>query len=299
MKESRLFKIIYYLLEKGGSTAPELAEKFEVSIRTIYRDIDVISSAGIPIYATQGKGGGIFILEDFVLDKSLFSKDEQEQLMMALQGLHVAKNENDEELLTKLSGIFQSKASNWIEVDYTDWFQAFLKEDVFDTIKQAIFQRHTITFLYFNQKGEQSNRHIKPLKLIFKGKDWYVYGICLEKRAERFFKLTRIKQLMITEQSFPHHEVERVITKQLFNENTTDVMLKFNKEAAFRVYDEFPEEVTVSEDGYLYVKTRLPMGNQLFSYLFSFMEEVEVVEPEWVREKMLENIEKMKKKYRT
>lgn len=299
MKESRLFKIIYYLLEKGGSTAPELAEKFEVSIRTIYRDIDVISSAGIPIYATQGKGGGIFILEDFVLDKSLFSANEQEQLMMALQGIHATKKDDNEELLIKLSALFQTKASNWIEVDYTDWFQAPLKEDVFDTIKQAIFQKHTITFLYFNQKGEQSNRHIQPLKLIFKGKDWYVYGFCLEKKAERFFKLTRIKQLEITDQSFPHREVERVISKQFSNEHTTSVTLKFHKEAAFRVYDEFPEEVTVSEDGYLYVKTKLPMGAPLFSYLFSFMEDVEVLEPAWVREKMLETIERMKKKYRT
>lgn len=299
MKESRLFKIIYYLLEKGGSTAPELAEKFEVSIRTIYRDIDVISSAGIPIYANRGKGGGIFILEDFVLDKSLFSKDEQEQLMMALQGLRVAENKDTEELLTKLSGIFQSKASNWIEVDYTDWFQAPLKEDVFDTIKQAIFQRHTITFLYFNQKGEQSNRHIEPLKLIFKGKDWYVYGVCLMKKEERFFKLTRIKQLVITATSFPHREVAKVISKQLSNVQTIFVTLKFNKEVAFRVYDEFSEEVTVHEDGYLYVKTNLPKSAQLFSYLCSFMGDVEVLKPVWVREKMLENIEKMKKNYRT
>lgn len=73
MQESRLFKIIYHLLENGKTTAPELAQKFEVSIRTIYRDIDAISSAGIPIYATQGKGGGISILNDYILDKSLFS----------------------------------------------------------------------------------------------------------------------------------------------------------------------------------------------------------------------------------
>ena len=76
MQESRLFRIVYYLLEKGKCTASELAEKFEVSIRTIYRDIDVISSAGIPIYATQGKGGGISILENYALDKSLLSEQE-------------------------------------------------------------------------------------------------------------------------------------------------------------------------------------------------------------------------------
>ena len=85
MLESRLFKIVYYLLEKGKATAPELAAKFEVSTRTIYRDIDLLSEAGIPIYATQGKGGGIYLLDDFVLDKSLFNTSEQEQILMALQ----------------------------------------------------------------------------------------------------------------------------------------------------------------------------------------------------------------------
>lgn len=89
MRESRLFRIVYYLLQNGKATASELAQKFEVSIRTIYRDIDSISSAGIPIYATQGKGGGISILNDYTLDKSLFSEQEQEQeqMLTALQGM--------------------------------------------------------------------------------------------------------------------------------------------------------------------------------------------------------------------
>lgn len=73
MQINRLFKLVYYLLVNGKTSAPELAEKFEVSTRTIYRDLDAISAAGIPIYTTQGKGGGISLLESFVLDKSLFS----------------------------------------------------------------------------------------------------------------------------------------------------------------------------------------------------------------------------------
>ena len=99
MKDNRLFRILYYILEKGKVTASELADKFEVSVRTIYRDIDSISSAGIPIYALQGKGGGIEIAEDFVLSKSLLSENEKQQIMSALQGLDNTAIQHENELL--------------------------------------------------------------------------------------------------------------------------------------------------------------------------------------------------------
>ena len=106
MEQSRLFKIVYYLLERGKSTAPELAEKFDVSIRTIYRDLDAISAAGIPIYATQGKGGGIFIMQDFVLDKSLLSEQEKEHILMALQGISATEHNQSDGLLLSLIHIW-------------------------------------------------------------------------------------------------------------------------------------------------------------------------------------------------
>ena len=109
MRDSRLFRILYYVLEKGKVTANELSEKFEVSVRTIYRDIDVISSAGIPIYATQGKGGGIEIADDFVLKKSLLSEKEQEQILVALKGLEGINKQYENELLTKLSAFSKLK----------------------------------------------------------------------------------------------------------------------------------------------------------------------------------------------
>lgn len=118
MEQGRLFKIVYHLLDKGRATAPELAEKFEVSVRTIYRDLDAISAAGIPIYTVQGKGGGIFILPEFVLDKSLLTPQEKEQILMALQGLAAAEDSRTDELLTKLSGLFRVQGANWIEVDF-------------------------------------------------------------------------------------------------------------------------------------------------------------------------------------
>lgn len=120
MQINRLFQIIYHLLENGKSSAPELAQKFEVSVRTIYRDLDTLSAAGIPIYATQGKGGGISLLEDYVLDRSLFSEKEKEQILLALQGIASVEGGNANELLSKLSALFQIKGTDWIEVDFSD-----------------------------------------------------------------------------------------------------------------------------------------------------------------------------------
>ena len=116
MKDSRLFRILYYVLERGKATASELADKFEVSVRTIYRDIDSISAAGIPIYTTQGRGGGIRLAEDFVLNKSLLSKAEREQIMVALNGMNEVNSLHESELLTKLSALFKIKNTNWIEI---------------------------------------------------------------------------------------------------------------------------------------------------------------------------------------
>lgn len=115
------YKMLFFLLEKGSSTAPELAKHFEVSVRTIYRDINILSSVGIPIYATQGKGGGIFIQENYVLNKLLLSEQEQKQILLSLQGLSILDEENTNALLLKLGGIFQQQNVNWIEVDFSDW----------------------------------------------------------------------------------------------------------------------------------------------------------------------------------
>lgn len=151
-----MFRIVYYLLNKGKSTAPELAEKFEVSARTIYRDIGIISSMGIPIYATQGKGGGITLLDSFVLDKARLSNQEKEQILMALQGVIATKLNNTDELLTKLGSLFQSKATNWIEVDFSNWVKNNPGQDVFNVIKRAIFSRNIISFQYFGSMRENT-----------------------------------------------------------------------------------------------------------------------------------------------
>lgn len=300
MQESRLFKIVYHLVNKGISTAPELAEKFEVSVRTIYRDIDALSSAGIPIYAMQGKGGGIAIADDFVLDKSLLSAKEKEQVLMALQGLTVVEEKNTGELLTKLGSLFQTKNTNWIEVDFSNWVKGNENQTVFEEIKKAVFGKNIMQFLYFGSGKKAAERSVVPLKLVFKSKAWYLYGYCLQRNDYRFFKLTRMKQIEIQDERYSGDiEVPQVVIKQTGAEATVRVTLRFDKNMAFRVYDEFTDDVTEDESGYLYVHTLLPDNERLYSYLFSFSDSVEVLEPLYIRERLKEKLENMLKRYIT
>ena len=299
MRESRLFRIVYYLLQNGKATAPELAQKFEVSIRTIYRDIDAISSAGIPIYATQGKGGGISILNDYTLDKSLFSEQEQQQMLTALQGMTATTGKNSEELLTKLSGLFQIKSTNWIEVDFSDWAHRPPQQDTFNIIKEAIFQKRVLSFCYFSGKGKKEKRKAEPVRLVFKSQSWYLYSFCLLRNDYRFFKLSRIKELKMLSETFTQDFTSTKIEKQIQVENTVSVKLKFDRQAAFRVYDEFTDNITEDSQGNLYVQVDLPDNDILYSYVMSFSDSVEIIEPQSIREQMKKKLRKMQEKYRT
>ena len=296
MRVSRLFRILYYVLEKGKVTANELSEKFEVSVRTIYRDIDVISSAGIPIYATQGKGGGIEIADDFVLKKSLLSEKEQEQILVALKGLEGINKQYENELLTKLSAFFKIKNTNWIEVDFTNWQRGNEYDELFNDIKSAIINKNIIRFTYFSSNEKETSREVKPIRLLFKGWDWYVYTFCLLRNEFRYFKLSRIRDLKILDENFEDSYEDVVLIKKMEYKDTVHVKLKFDRKVAFRVYDEMGD-IKEDEEGNLYAEIELPNDYNLYNYIFSFGESVEVLEPIEIRNNIRDMINKMSRIY--
>ncbi len=296
MRDSRLFRILYYVLEKGKVTANELSEKFEVSVRTIYRDIDVISSAGIPIYATQGKGGGIEIADDFVLKKSLLSEKEQEQILVALKGLEGINKQYENELLTKLSAFFKIKNTNWIEVDFTNWQRGNEYDEFFNDIKSAIINKNIIRFTYFSSNEKETSREVKPIRLLFKGWDWYVYTFCLLRNKFRYFKLSRIRDLKILDENFEDSYEDVVLIKKMEYKDTVHVKLKFDRKVAFRVYDEMGD-IKEDEEGNLYAEIELPNDYNLYNYIFSFGESVEVLEPIEIRNNIRDMINKMSRIY--
>lgn len=299
MKDNRLFRILYYILENGKVTASELADKFEVSVRTIYRDIDSISSAGIPIYALQGKGGGIEIAEDFVLSKSLLSENEKQQIMSALKGLDNTAIQHENELLTKLSALFKIKSTNWIEVDFNNWQNNKLYKKTFDGIKSAILSKNIISFTYFSSNEKETSRSVKPVRLLFKSQDWYLYAFCLLRNDFRYFKLSRIKNLEIHIEKFDDSFEDVILKKEMPHDNTVHIKVKFDRKVAFRVYDELNGEITEDDEGNLYSEIEIPNDYNLYNYIFSFGDGAEVLEPKEIRMQIREMIDKMAEKYIT
>ena len=297
MKDNRLFRILYYILEKGKVTASELADKFEVSVRTIYRDIDSISSAGIPIYALQGKGGGIEIAEDFVLRKSLLSENEKQQIISALQGLDNIAIQHENELLTKLSAFFKMKNTSWIEIDFNNWQNNKMYEKTFNDIKSAILSKNIVSFTYFSSNEKETSRRVKPIRLLFKSQDWYLYAFCLFRNDFRYFKLSRIKNLEIYTEKFDDSFEDVILKKEMPHENTVKIKVKFDRKVAFRVYDELNGEITEDNDGNLYTEIEIPNDYNLYNYIFSFGDGAEVLEPKEIRMQIKETINKMAEKY--
>lgn len=176
MQINRLFEMVYLLLSKDNVTAGELAKHFEVSPRTIYRDVELLSSAGIPIYMTKGKGGGISLLPDFVLNKTVLTEDEKADILSALGAMDAVSPQKTDTAVKKLSSLFGSTDSDWVEVDFSGWANAEEESKVFTTLKNAILKKYAVEFLYHGS-GSNMQRVVEPLKLVFKGQGWYLYNL--------------------------------------------------------------------------------------------------------------------------
>jgi len=296
MQINRLFEMVHILLNKKNVTAKELAEHFEVSIRTVYRDIETLTFAGIPVYSSRGKNGGIRLLESYVLNKTLISQDEQNEILYALQSLKAASYPEVEEILEKMSLIFNKSSDNWIEID----FSRYGAEDstLFENIKKAILNKKTVNFTYHNTKGEKSRRTADPLKIWFKEKAWYLFAYCHEKKSIRQFKINRIKGLTLTEEHFDKSMEDFEINDEKEAVKRVKVIAEIDKSQAYRVYDEFSEEnINKMKDGNFEVIMENPENEWVYGYLFSFGEYLKVKEPERIKKILSDKIEKMRENY--
>ncbi|MBC3888374.1 WYL domain-containing protein [Acetobacterium paludosum] len=300
MQINRLFEIVYILLDKKTVTARELSEHFEVSQRTIYRDVEVLSQTGIPIYTTKGKGGGISILSEFVFNKSILSDTEQNEIISALQSLNALNGSSVDPILNKMATLFNKNSSNWIDVDFSRWGSDEMEKEKFKLIKTGILDKKVLDFNYYSSYGEKSTRLIEPLKLMFKGQSWYLYGYCRLKCDYRIFKITRIRNINMKDETFERETPENIWTEtdSGYESRTVNLVLKFDAEMAYRLYDEFSaEDIKTNPDGSFIVKTCMPEANWVYGYLMSYGERVEVLEPERMKRKIAEKYQKALKKY--
>lgn len=295
MSDSRLFKILYYLLDKGRATAPELARRFEVSPRTIYRDVEALSGAGIPVYAEPGRNGGIYLLHGFTLDRAILSEAERQEVLAAIQSMSAAGSASGGEILTKLSALFNVSTGNWLEVDFSRWGKSSCDNAKFELLKTAVLRHRETSIVYENTGGERSSRIIQPLKLSYKSKEWYLKAFCLEKQDFRIFKLNRILKPELLERTFvprPYPEPE-YSPQQVYPR----IVLLFSREIAYRVYDEFDEtEIEPQENGDLIAHAEMPVDPWLIGYLLSFGTGVEIIEPAYLKDTLAAQAQAIYKK---
>ncbi len=294
---NRLFEIIYILLERKKVTAKELAEKFEVSTRTIYRDIDLLSASGIPIYAVKGKDGGISILDNYVLDKSLLSEEEQNQILFSIQAMKKINGQDEKDILNKMSRLFNKKVDDWIKVDFSNWGKEALQDKRFDMIKTAILDKKLIEFTYYNSNSEKSKRIVEPLQIWFKDKSWYLIAYCRVKNDYRIFKMARMKELKLCNEHF-EREIPNEYEDKSIDFKTILLELEISNKLAYRVYDEFEnEEITKNKDGNFIIKVQYPENEWIYGYILSFGEYIKVISPESIKDIIKKKAQKILNNY--
>ena len=300
MKIDRLIGILSILLQKEVVTAPYLAEHFEVSRRTINRDIEDLCKAGIPIVTRQGSHGGISIMPNYKMDRTAFSVAEMQDILAGLRSLDSVNGTNRyNQLMEKLSvGSSDFMTGNQsILIDLSSWYKDSLAEKI-EMIRAAIDGRRELEFLYFSPK-EESRRRIEPYYLIFRWSSWYVWGWCNKRKDFRLFKLNRMEELHLCENCF---EKRKVPMPDLSNEKIfpggIQVKAVFEADCKWRLVEEFGrgcfEEL---EDGKLLFHADYTNKENLIIWLLTFGASVRLLEPEELREEIRKVIENMRKNY--
>jgi len=300
MQIDRLFSITYHLLSHKKATAQELADSLGVSARTILRDIDVLSLAGIPVYTSQGTGGGIFLDSSFVLNKTMLTSEEQQKIILALRSLSATGQLEAEPLLHKLGHLFSQSYSDIIEVDFSRWGAPHTDKVKFGQLVSAAMSWQKITFSYIDMYANVSNRRVNPIGLRFHSKSWYLYAFCEDKRAYRTFKINRISDLEILDEYFdksalpePSQEEESGAHAELIH-----LELRFLPSVTYRLYDDFDaSDIIVDNKGISTVSIDVPENDWLYGFILSFGNSVEVIAPEHIRNKICETASEILKNY--
>ncbi len=302
---SRLLSMVYLLMNKETVTAKELAERFEVSVRTVYRDVETLSMAGIPVYTRTGRNGGISLTEQFVLNKMLVTKEDQEQILAALASLKETGAGREDETLEKLGAFFQAEPQKWVSIDFSDW--SGRRKEMFEEIREAILSHTVLSFDYYGQYGEMTRRIVEPMQLLFKDYTWYLRAFCREREDMRQFKILRMKRMTMLEEKFTPRQIEfreenqEEIAKdqqQVGGEVFPQISLWIDKKEAYRVYDRFEEEeITVLPDGNFKIQMNCIMDDWVYGMILSFGPSAKVLEPETVRTEIKKRIHEMGEKY--
>ena len=296
MKTDRLIGILSVLLQEEQTTAPKLAEMFEVSRRTINRDIETLCMAGIPIQTLQGTGGGIRIMDGYRMDRTILTSKDMRMILAGLRSLDsVSGSRYYSQLMEKL----QAGSSEFlvgrdsILIDLSSWYKDSLAPKM-ETIQNAIEDARMIQFRYYSPSGEQVRR-IEPYYLIFRWSSWYLYGWCTDRNDYRLFKLNRMDRIQETEQRYERREAPLPdLSDEKIFPGGIRVKALFDRDQKWRLAEEFgPDSVTETEDGKLLFTADYTDLDNLVTWLLTFKDKTEVLEPIEARKMIAEAVKRM------
>lgn len=296
MKTDRLIGILSVLLQEEQTTALKLAEMFEVSRRTINRDIETLCMAGIPIQTLQGTGGGIRIMDGYRVDRTILTSKDMRMILAGLRSLDsVSGSRYYSQLMEKL----QAGSSEFlvgrdsILIDLSSWYKDSLAPKM-ETIQNAIEDARMIQFRYYSPSGEQVRR-IEPYYLIFRWSSWYLYGWCTDRNDYRLFKLNRMDRIQETEQRYDRREAPLPdLSDEKIFPGGIRVKALFDRDQKWRLAEEFgPDSVTETEDGKLLFTADYTDLDNLVTWLLTFKDKAEVLEPIEARKMIAEAVKRM------
>ncbi|MDF2845869.1 MAG: DNA-binding transcriptional regulator [Herbinix sp.] len=299
MKIDRLIGILTVLLQNNKVTAPMLAERFEVSRRTIMRDIDTLNQAGIPIVTTQGGDGGIAIMEGYKINKSVLTTDEMQNLVAAIKGLDsVSKTSNFENLMMKLAPENKAMISlaDSVIIDLSSHYKDSLSEKI-ALIKQAISEHKIIGFDYYYQKGE-TQRKIEPYFIEFRWNSWYVFGWCCGRQDFRRFKLNRLWELILLNENYKARPIpaDKANAVDSFPDELS-LHILFDKSVRFRLIEDYGLNCYEETEKGLFLNLNYTNKEYVFSWLLGFGDKAEIIAPQDMRDEFAELAKNIARKY--
>jgi predicted DNA-binding transcriptional regulator YafY len=301
LKIDRLLAMTVLLLNRDRISAKELAERFEVSTKTIYRDMDTLSQSGIPVLAHQGTMGGFEIMEQYTISRQYLTLSELSSMIAAVKGVGMAVDDaaystlQDKvmALLRKSDKDSNGQRGESLVFDLNPWGQGPEARQKVNLFKQAIEDKRIVQLSYINRNGTETERTAEPYALILKGNIWYVHAYCLLRGAFRVFRVSRIHQAEALSATFERREAA-LLDKYAWDSDwlgtdEVEVTLVFRPQARYRVGDSFPaDKVTIAEDGSLRVKNSFVLDEWFYGMLLSHGDHVKVEQPDFVAEQVVE-----------
>ncbi len=309
MRIDRMLGIIVLLLNRDRVNARHLAERFEVSVRTIYRDIEAINMAGIPIVAHVGNNGGFGIMDNYRIDRQVLTLSDMTSIVTALKGVSPTIDDNGYDNVTEkiLSLIPTDKIDEMKErfdelcIDIMPWGYKEKTKELLKEIQQAISNRKVIRFDYRNNKREAINRMVEPMTLVYKGYAWYLFGYCKIRNNFRIFKLVRMNNLVTTSESFKRRK-ESYQDYLKYNQDEikkVDLVLWYSKDIMPTVEEYFEECcIEYNQDGSAIVRVSLPEDEWLYNIILGNGDNVKVLEPKHIARAIKEKAEKILSLYK-